>query len=70
MKNKNSLEIMEMDMHTVVSQRPRLSPTLFENYRGVAGFKADFHRVYIKARKDLDEIWYPLTYLVTKLDIM
>jgi len=41
--------LMKMDLHMVISQRPRLSPTLFEKLMAYAEFKADFHSVSIRA---------------------
>jgi hypothetical protein len=53
----------------VVSQKPRLSPVLLSQYRGVVNFKADFHNVYIQVKKDAEGIWYEFPYLVTEQDI-
>jgi len=50
----------------VVNQHPRLSPSLYDQYHNIAEFKAEFHRVYVKARKDLMETWNALPYLVTE----
>jgi len=55
-----------MDFHIVVNQYLRLSPSLYEKYCNIATFKENFHRVYIKVRKDPMETWHPLPYLVTK----
>ncbi len=46
-----------------INQKPWLSPTMFEQLLGYAEFKADFHHVYIWARKDPDPKWFDLHYL-------
>jgi len=38
-----------------INQHPRLSPTLFTQLKTYATLKADFHRVYIQAWKDLEQ---------------
>ena len=35
-----------------INRRPRLSPTMYNNLRSFADFKADMHNVYIKVHKD------------------
>lgn len=56
-------------MHMVVNQQPRLSPTLFTQLSAYAKFKAYFHGVSIKARKDPEKKWNLLLYMVTYMDI-
>lgn len=36
---------------------------MFEQLSGYAKFKADFHHVYIRVRKDPDKKWFNLPYL-------
>lgn len=61
--------LTEMDLRTVISQRPRLFPTLFEQLRAFAEFKADFHNVSIRAWKDTKHIWHKLPYLVSETNV-
>lgn len=61
--------LVEMDLCTVISQRPRLSPTLLEKLEAYVEFKADFHNVTIRTRKDLKKTWYKLSYLVGEVDV-
>lgn len=70
MENMNFFVILSMDFHMVVNQYPRLSPILYEQYCNIATFKVDFHRVYIKARKDPMETQHPLPYSVTEYDLL
>lgn len=42
--------LVEMDLRIVISQWPRLSPTLFVYFRAFMEFKADLHNVAIQAR--------------------
>lgn len=56
-ESKILLILMEMDLQIVISQRLRFSPTLFEQLRVFAEFKADFHNVSIRVRKDTRYIW-------------
>lgn len=51
------------------NQCPRLSPNLFMQLSAYAEFNADFHRVYIQARKDQEKKWHPLPYLVSETDV-
>ena len=59
MESKKFWVLIEMDLLTLVSQWPRLSTNFLDDYREVVDFKANFHRVYIRAQKDPVEIWYP-----------
>lgn len=54
----------------VVNQYPRFSPSLYRKYCKIADFKADFHKIYVKAIKDLTRTWHLLPYLVTKDDFL
>lgn len=47
-----------------------MSPVLFEQYKEIANFKANFHHVHICAKKDVEEVWYELPFFVTDDDIM
>lgn len=60
--------VMVMDMHMVVNRYPRLSLSLYKIYHHIAEFKVEFHRVYVKVRKDPMETWHPLPYLVMEYD--
>lgn len=53
----------------VINQKPRLSPSLFMEYRRIVDFKADFHHAYIRVRSDLTEKWTKFSFLVTEDDI-
>jgi len=57
---------MEMDIHMVLSQRPRLSPTLFTQLSTCKALKVDFHRVYIQVRKNLEKKWHQFPYLMSE----
>lgn len=52
----------------VMSQRPRLSLTVYAQLEAYAEFKADFHNMSIHARHDLKKMWYKLPYLVSDVD--
>lgn len=47
MESKVFWILVEMDLHTVISQWPRLSPTLFKQLQGFVEFKDNFHSVSI-----------------------
>jgi len=64
-KRKVFWVLMEVSIHAAINRKPRLSPTIFEQLSGHVEFKADFHHVYIWARKDLDQKWYDIPYLAT-----
>jgi len=51
-KNMIFFVVMAMDIHMVVSQRQRLSPSLYKQYCNIANFKVDFHKAYVKEMKD------------------
>jgi len=53
----------------VVNQRPRLSPTLFEQLMNYAVLKVDFHNVSIRARKDPELTWCLFPYLVSEMEV-
>lgn len=57
--------LMEVSIRTTINQKPWFSPTVFEQLSGYTKFKVDFHHVYIRARKDLDQKWYDIPYLAT-----
>jgi len=42
-----------------------LLPTVHANPQSYVEFKADFHRISIRAQKDLAQKWYDLLYLTT-----
>ena len=44
--------LMVMNICMAINRKPRLSLTVFANLQGYVEFKADFHDVPIKARKD------------------
>jgi len=53
----------------VANQRPRFSPTLFEQLATYVEFMATFHNVSIHAWKDVEGTWHLLPYLVSKTDV-
>lgn len=61
--------LYHMDLHMVVKNHPRLSPSLYHQYNAVAKFKAEYHRIYVQAQMDTMKTWHPLPYLATKDDI-
>jgi len=67
---KNTLfwVMFEMDLCSVVNQKPWLSLVSLNQYHGIANFKEDFHNIYLQAKKDVESIWYELPYLVTNKD--
>lgn len=46
-----------------INRKPQLLPTVFVNLKGYVEFKADFHHVAIRVRKDPAQKWYDLPYL-------
>jgi len=58
-----------MDLHMLVNQHPRLSPSLYEKYSSVAKFKAYFHKVYIQVCRDTNKKWHALPYMVIEHDL-
>lgn len=58
-----------MDLRIVISQWPRLSPTLYEKLRAFTNFKVDFHNVSIMVWKDSKITWHELIYLVLVMDV-
>jgi len=54
----------------VVNQHPRLSSSLYDQYRNITEFKVDFHRIYVKARKDLIETWNPIPYFFAEDELL
>lgn len=56
--------LVEMDLRTIISQRPRLSPTLFEQLRAFTESKSDLHNVSIRVRRNPNHIWHKMPYLV------
>lgn len=59
--------MMEMDLHILIIQRPRLSPTLFSQFTTYAKFKADFHNVSIRARKEPKHTWHKFPYFLSEM---
>ena len=56
---------MEMNICMAINRKPWLSPTMFANLQGYIEFKAGFHHLSIRARKDPAKTWYDLPYLAT-----
>ena len=48
-----------------INRKPRLSPTIYTSLQSFTEFKADFHHVFIMARKDPTKTWNNLPYLET-----
>lgn len=61
--------LIEMDLCMVISQRSRLSSTLYEQLEPYAEFKANFHNVSIRMRQDPKTAWYKSPYLVGEVDV-
>jgi len=57
--------LMEMSINTAINWKPRFLPTDFDQLFGYAEFKVEFHQIFIRARKDLEQKWYDLPYLAT-----
>lgn len=68
-KQKFNWEFMEMDIHMAVNNRPRLSPTLFQQLKAFAEFKANFQNVCVRIGKDSQEVWYKMPNLVDDIDV-
>lgn len=66
MEMKMSWVMVQMELYTMISKRPTLSPTLFEQLEAYVEFKVDFHNVSICARWDLKKVWYMFPYLVNE----
>lgn len=58
--------LMELRFLMVINQCPWLSLTMYEQLSKYVEFKVDFHRIYIRARKDPQQKWFDLPYLVTE----
>ena len=56
---------MEMNIRMWINHKPRLSPTLYNSLQSFAEFKADMHKIYIRARKDLTKQWTNLPFVAT-----
>jgi len=54
---------MEMNIRMGINCKPRLSPTVYNSLQSFTEFKADFHHVYIRVRKDPMKAWHELPYL-------
>lgn len=61
--------LVEMDLCTVISERPCLSPTLHDQYEPHTNFKANVHNVYVCAMRDLKNLWHKLPYLVGEANV-
>jgi len=57
--------LMESRICMDINQRPWLSPTVYEQLSEYVEFKANFHRVYIRAQKDSQQRWFDMPYLAT-----
>lgn len=44
--------LMQINIRMAINHKLRLSPTMYANLKGYAEFKAGFHRVSIRVRKD------------------
>lgn len=62
--------LYHMDLHMLVSQHSRLSPTLYEKYSSVMKFKAEFHIIYIQVHMDTRKTWHSLPYLAIEDDLL
>ena len=62
--------VMDMMLHMVVNQYPRISPRLYTQYCHIANFKVDLKRVYVKVMKDPSRTWNPFPYLVIDDDLL
>ena len=56
---------MEMSIHMAINRKPWFFLTVFYQLIEYVEFKADFHYVSMRVRKDLDQKWYDLPYLAT-----
>jgi len=56
---------MDASLRMAINQNLWLSLMVFEQLSEYAEFKADFHHVYIRARKVLQQKWFDLLYLAT-----
>lgn len=53
----------------VISQRPRLSPTVYYQYETLNDFKDDIQNLHVHLRRDRKKTWYKLLYLVAEEDV-
>ena len=53
-----------------IFKNPRIAHELYEQYAGVARFKADMHNLFIQARADKMRSWLKLPYVVRADDIV
>lgn len=57
--------LKEASLPIAINQKPRLSSTVNEQLLEYVEFKADFHHMYIRVRKDPQQKWFDLPYLST-----
>lgn len=55
--------LMEMNIRMAINHKLQLSPMVYANLQSYAEFKADFHRISIRAWKDPAKKWYSFPYL-------
>lgn len=56
MENKIFWVPFEMDLHTIINQRSRLSLALFQQYSDIVDFKEGFQSVSIHTKKYLEKV--------------
>jgi len=56
---------MEMNIRMGINCKLRFLPMVKNSLQSFADFKAEFHHVFIRARKDHTKTWHELPYLVT-----
>lgn len=56
---------MEKNIRMGINLKSQLSPTIYNNLQSFAEFKADFHNIFLRARKDLAKKWNELPFIAT-----
>ena len=56
---------MEMNIRMGINHKPQLSPIVYNSLQSFTEFKADFHQVYIRTRKDVAKACKELPYSTT-----
>lgn len=63
-ENKIFWVLYDATLYQAVQSKPQLSPTLYDQYKMVAKFKATFHNTHIYTKGVVEGVWNELLYLV------
>ena len=59
--------LFQSSMDADINSQPRLSPTMYDRYKGISTFQVTLHNVQIKAHKE--KAWNSLPYMVMDEEI-